>query len=102
MSRGSLGIIPGRIPLNRDTILRPIGRVEIDIEICKGCGFCIEFCPNDVLDYSGRVNKQGYQYPIVKPGFEDKCVGCGMCERVCPDFAIRVMDQMYIPSIGGE
>jgi NAD-dependent dihydropyrimidine dehydrogenase PreA subunit len=91
-----LRIIPGRKPLNYKSILRPVGRVEIDAELCKGCNFCIEFCPNDVLEPSGKINTQGYQYPHVPPEKADDCVACGMCERICPELAIRVYDHKYV------
>ncbi len=64
----------------------PRGRVYIDIEMCKGCGFCIEFCPADVLAFSKAFNAKGYHPPeAVRP---DSCTGCGLCGMYCPDFAI--------------
>jgi 2-oxoglutarate ferredoxin oxidoreductase subunit delta len=77
-------------------VLRPVGVVEIDPETCKGCGFCIEFCPLGILEFSDSINKMGYQYPRVKPGYEELCVCCGMCERVCPELAIRVREKGYV------
>lgn len=90
-----------RVPLNYKNVLKPVGRVEIDIELCKGCHYCIEFCPNEVLIRSGKVNRQGYEYPIVDPNKQDACVGCGMCERVCPDYCIHVSDYLYVPVVEG-
>ena len=56
---------------------------------CKGCGFCIEFCPRGVLDYSPRLNARGAHPPeVVKP---EECVGCGLCQDICPDLAIFVV-----------
>lgn len=89
--------IRGRMPLNLKSALRPVGKIHIDIEICKGCGFCIEFCPQGILEFVDSVNKQGYQYPRVKPGMENMCVDCGMCERVCPELAIRVVEAERAP-----
>ena len=32
--------------------LEPIlGEIHIDRERCKGCAFCVEYCPRDVLDH---------------------------------------------------
>jgi len=57
-------------------------------ELCKGCGFCVEFCPRKVLELSDGYNKKGYHPPTaVKP---DACVSCGLCELICPEFAIYV------------
>lgn len=73
-----------------ESSLRIRGRPEINPDFCKGCGYCIEFCPRGVLEFSGQINSQGYQYPRIKPGMEDSCVACGLCERLCPDYAIQV------------
>lgn len=77
-----------RQPLDTDKITIPRGEVHIIPERCKECGFCIEFCPCDVLEKSDVYNEHGYHPPRVKPGYESKCVCCGMCELICPDFAI--------------
>ena len=62
------------------------GRVCFQTERCKGCGFCIEFCPVKVLEFSKDYNKKGYHYPIAVNA--SKCIGCNMCGLYCPDFAI--------------
>ena len=62
------------------------GLVFIEPERCKGCGFCIEFCPNDVLMLSDGFNLKGYHPPVVVN--PDRCVNCGLCQMICPEFAI--------------
>ena len=65
---------------------RPRGRVVISVERCKGCGYCVEFCPLKVLVMSSKFNSKGYHYPeVVAPA---KCSGCDLCGMYCPDFAI--------------
>ena len=62
------------------------GSVVVTTERCKGCGFCVEFCPTHVLALSSAFNKKGYHPPhMVDP---DKCSGCNLCGMYCPDFAI--------------
>ncbi len=62
------------------------GKVIINAELCKGCGFCIEFCPAKVLEFSSDFNSKGYHPPrAVKP---EACTGCDLCGIYCPDFAI--------------
>ncbi len=62
------------------------GDVVIKVNQCKGCGFCIEFCPTHTLEFSKDFNTLGYHYPI---RLEDKnCTGCDQCGAYCPDFAI--------------
>jgi len=58
---------------------------------CKGCSFCIEFCPRDVLEPSKKVNQIGVHPPQVRDS--SVCVGCGICEDICPDFAIFLTDR---------
>jgi len=62
------------------------GTVYIDWNRCKGCGFCIEFCPPKVLALAGWYNDHGYHPPqLIK---EEGCTGCDLCGLYCPDFAI--------------
>ena len=75
-----------RIPLDIDQIKIPRGELHIIKERCKGCGFCVEYCPKDVLKLSNEFNAKGYHPPaVVKP---EECVNCHLCELLCPDFAI--------------
>jgi 2-oxoglutarate ferredoxin oxidoreductase subunit delta len=75
-----------RKPLDIDEIEIPKGEVIIFKDRCKGCGFCIEYCPQEVLATSEEFNKLGYHPPYVKK--PDDCLNCGLCEMLCPDFAI--------------
>jgi len=64
----------------------PKGLVHVIVERCKGCGFCVEFCPTKVLELSSAFNSKGYHPPQVVA--IDKCSGCDLCGMYCPDFAI--------------
>jgi len=81
----------GRTPLKPEKIRAFSSRIHILKERCKGCGFCIEFCPWDVLERSEEFNSTGYQLPAVKD--EGACIGCGLCEMLCPEFAIYVVKE---------
>lgn len=61
------------------------GTVHLRVERCKGCEFCIEYCPMDVLALSGDFNVKGYHYPVV---VSDDCIACQACTTICPEFAI--------------
>ena len=58
------------------------GPVQLDLELCKACGVCIELCPEKVFDR----DKLGYPV-LARP---EDCSQCLLCELHCPDFAIEV------------
>ena len=61
---------------------RPRGHVIIFGTWCKGCGICVEFCPQGVFEANGQGG------PIV--AHEEKCTACHWCDTHCPDMAIAV------------
>jgi len=65
-----------------------LGQVYIDEERCKGCGYCVEFCPRAVLRMSSRLSSKGYNLAEVDD--ESRCLACGFCEVICPEFAIKI------------
>ena len=75
-----------RKPLDVDHLRVPKGQVHIIVNRCKGCAFCVEYCPKDILKISKKFNKKGYHYPEVVNGAV--CVDCNLCEAICPEFAI--------------
>lgn len=75
-----------RTPLDANDIEIKKGVVYIIDDRCKGCGYCIEFCPRDILGFSSRFNKKGYHPPEVKK--QGECLNCHYCEIICPEFAI--------------
>lgn len=64
------------------------GIIHIVKDRCKGCGFCVEYCPKDVLELSDEFNTKGYHPPYVKK--RDDCIYCQLCETICPEFSIFV------------
>lgn len=75
-----------RRPLDSDQVTVPRGRVIVMDDRCKGCGFCVEYCPKDVLVLSDHFNRKGYHPP--KAVTEEECINCHLCEMICPDFSI--------------
>ena len=75
-----------RVPLDDASMQRVRGEVVVITERCKGCGFCVEFCPREVLAMSTTFNRKGYHPPMVSR--KGQCVNCNLCEMICPEFAI--------------
>ncbi len=70
------------------------GKIEIDIEACKGCYLCASVCPEKLITISEELNQKGY-YPAAFTelnGDNDNraCTGCATCAIICPDVAIEV------------
>jgi 2-oxoglutarate ferredoxin oxidoreductase subunit delta len=64
------------------------GKILIDRERCKGCGYCLKACQKGLIVIEQQLNRQGY-FPA---SFTEDllCSGCSMCAWVCPDMAIEV------------
>jgi 2-oxoglutarate ferredoxin oxidoreductase subunit delta len=63
------------------------GKVEINIERCKGCELCTVECKEHALMLGDAINIKGYRYVIAN---NDLCTGCINCALVCPDAVITV------------
>lgn len=64
-----------------------MARIVIDSEQCKGCGLCIDACPQRVLALGTDFNARGQFYAqVAEPR---RCIGCRLCCIACPDVAIR-------------
>lgn len=84
-----------RVPLDADEIFTSKGIVYIIKDRCKGCGYCIKFCPIQILEFSAKFNKKGYHPPVVTNG--GHCVNCHYCEIICPEFAIYSIEDSFDP-----
>ncbi|MFQ6067049.1 MAG: CoB--CoM heterodisulfide reductase iron-sulfur subunit A family protein, partial [bacterium] len=56
--------------------------VEVDEEICSGCGLCVSICPYEAREIDGRKG--------VSKITEVLCQGCGACATVCPNGATQL------------
>jgi len=82
-------VSPIRKAFDAEEVVTTTGAVEILRERCKGCGFCVEYCPRDVLEMSTDFNRKGYHPPYSR--HPELCVACGFCEMICPEFAIYIV-----------
>jgi electron transport complex protein RnfB len=75
---------------------REDGLVEIDENLCTGCGICIQTCPKNILELVPPTQKitvlchSTDKGPIVKKSCKKGCIGCMICKKVCPEEAIAV------------
>ena len=65
------------------------GRVEFDVDRCKGCSLCVTACPVHIVQLDdSRINNKGYHPAGVQE--MEKCIACTNCATICPDLVIRV------------
>lgn len=78
-----------RLTLERKLYTREYA-LNLDRNLCIGCGICSEVCPKNVITLVPASVKSGrlIQKPTVD--FEaDKCIMCGICGVLCPLNAIE-------------
>ncbi len=57
---------------------------HIDLERCKGCQRCYDYCPLDVIGFDEEKKIPVVLYP-------DECWHCGVCEIECQAGAVDVV-----------
>jgi 2-oxoglutarate ferredoxin oxidoreductase subunit delta len=63
--------------------------IQINAPLCKGCGFCVKFCPAGALTIGSQRNAKGDFLPIVAP---ERCTACATCAKMCPEGAITIKE----------
>ena len=66
-------------------------KLHIKTEWCKACGFCVSVCPKKALSFSGKRNKQSYEYVVAD---ESLCIKCGSCYTVCADNVFQLLEEV--------
>lgn len=56
--------------------------MNVDAEKCRGCGFCVEVCPLEVVSLQDKLAE-----------ISNGCVDCQACVKVCPAGAISQDDR---------
>lgn len=62
--------------------------IVLNEKLCKGCSYCVKFCPKQILELGKERSKRGFFYPVYTDA--DKCNTCGICATVCPEGAIEI------------
>ncbi|MCI4626828.1 MAG: ferredoxin family protein [Candidatus Magnetoovum sp. WYHC-5] len=70
------------------------GKIKIDSELCKGCGFCVITCPKGIIKLGTTFNNLGYLPAMVIDVDMEKCTGCMLCAEICPEIAIEVWQEI--------
>ena len=63
---------------------------KINVDLCTGCGMCVNACPMDVIRMDTDTNKAVIKYV-------EECMCCSWCEVECPENAIYVSPEKYAP-----
>ena len=87
-----------RRPMDLGQARVPFGQVHVIPGRCKECGYCVGYCPEQVLALSSETNAKGYHYPVVAKGRETSCVHCGFCNLICPELAIYTVETARPPT----
>lgn len=72
--------VPNRIK----EVLSYTGSIQIDRELCDGCGRCLEQCPEHVFSWNEDQKTMEMDASL--------CFKCGLCEILCEKHAIQVWD----------
>lgn len=71
------------------------GRIVIDEDKCKGCEYCVIYCPKKCIELSHKINIRGVHHAVFVDPTE--CIACGICAQVCPEVCIEVQQRMGGP-----
>ena len=66
-------------------------KIILDVEKCKGCGYCIQVCPKKIISFGDKFNKEGYKFIQIN---ESECIGCGTCHTICPDSVMEIYNNV--------
>jgi len=67
-------------------------QIIVDETYCKGCGLCVDVCPESIMELdTNKLTAKGYHPAVlVDPS---KCKTCLQCAQMCPDVAITIVKE---------
>jgi len=68
--------------------------IRINPQLCKGCGFCVRFCPAGALAMGEERNAKGDYLPAYT---SERCTACATCAQMCPEGAITIAEEVVAP-----
>lgn len=63
-------------------------QVKVEPKYCKGCGYCVTVCPNNLLRIGEEKNLIGLH--VAEQIQTNLCTACRLCAIICPESAITV------------
>jgi ferredoxin len=78
---------------------KPRGEVQVESLLCKSCGLCAEYCPEELMKPATDIPPDDLDVPVMNPSGhvvylihdpEGQCNGCGICASACPEGAVVV------------
>lgn len=66
-----------------------MAKVKVDMNYCKGCGLCVDFCPQEIMQLDNAIITQKGYHPAHCVD-QDSCNACLSCAMMCPDVAITI------------
>jgi 2-oxoglutarate ferredoxin oxidoreductase subunit delta len=67
--------------------------IQFNAPLCKGCGFCVKFCPAGALAMGAQRNARGDFLPAATPELCTACATCAICAMMCPEGAITIQGE---------
>lgn len=66
---------------------------NLKTEWCKGCGYCVKFCPKGAVQIGQELNRAGFCHVVLD---ESKCISCGVCRLMCPDCVFQFAEEAAV------
>ncbi len=62
----------------------PFAAVEVEQDLCSGCGLCVRVCPTGALTFD--ADDEHFSLTTQVPA----CIGCSVCVIACPEEAVTL------------
>ncbi len=69
---------------SNDTLIADPLIAQVSVDICSGCGICVDICP-----YDARIMDE---YRLISRVNQAVCQGCGACVASCPNKACELIN----------
>lgn len=67
------------------------GKVQLNPDLCMGCGICNHTCAAGAINITVRPDKSGYDFTV----WHNSCCLCASCRHYCPTKAITLSNDWH-------